>query len=62
MIDDLAVGVGSAGSVGALAGVLAPVVEAGEVGGTLGVAETLPAAAPHQGVTSVPASVTMLRC
>ena len=56
----LAVGVVPAGCVGALAGVLAPVVEAGEVGGALGVAETLPAAAPHQGVTSVPASVTVL--
>ena len=30
------------------------------MGGALGVAETLPAAAPHQGVTSVPASVTVL--
>ena len=30
------------------------------MGGALGVAETLPAAAPHQGVTPVPASVTVL--
>ena len=53
VIDDLAVGVGSAGSVGALAGVLAPVVEAGSVPGTLAVVEALSPPAGHQGIAPV---------
>ena len=53
VIDDLAVGVGSAGSVRALAGVLAPVVEAGPVLGTLAVVEALSSPAGHQGIAPV---------
>ena len=53
VIDDLAVGVGSAGSVRALAGVLAPVVEAGPVPGTLAVVEALSSPAGHQGIAPV---------
>ena len=53
MIDDLAVGIGSTGSVQPLAGVLAPVVKTGPVLGTLAVIETLSPPAGHQGITPV---------